>query len=152
MHKEFTETSVRRQKKLEAAEDANTSEDEEGLFECPEANCNYIFSTFSDLEMHINLRQHSRYVNSKSVYDTLKREWANKYSTVTTSVQKAATIQKFTLQLHSGESDLQMGWALSKRRTGGVHFSTNVRQYLVAKVNNGQKQEKIVTKHKWKQT
>ena len=86
------------------------------------------------------------------MYDTLRKKLANKYSTVTTSVQKAATIQKFTMQLQSGEGDLQMGWALSNARTGGVRFSTNVRQYLVAKFNDGQKQGKIVVQHKWQQT
>ena len=55
------------------------------------------------------------------------------------NIQKAATTQKSTMQLHSGESDLQMRWALSKARTGGVRFSTNVRQYLVGKFNDGQK-------------
>ena len=89
--------------------------------------------------MHIDLGQHSRYVNSESVHDTLRNEWENKYSTVTTNAQKAVTTQKSTMQLHSGESDLQMGWVLSKARTGGVRFSTNVRQYLIAKFNNGQR-------------
>ena len=78
-------------------------------------------------------------MSSVSAYDTLRKEWANKYSTVTKNVQKAATTQKSTMQLHSGEINLQMGWALSKAKTGGVRFSTNVRQYLVAKFNDGQK-------------
>ncbi len=118
VYKEFTEVSSRRQKKLEAeAEDANALEDKEGLFECQEANCNYVFATFRDVEMHMDLGQHSRFVNNESVYDTLRREWANKYSTVTTDVQKAATTQKSTVQLASCESDLHMGWALSKART-----------------------------------
>ena len=73
------------------------------------------------------------------MYDTLRREWANKYSTVTTDVQKAATTQKSTVQLESGESDLHMGWALSKARSGCARFSMKVRQYLVAKFNYDQK-------------
>ena len=67
------------------------------------------------------------------MYDTLRREWANTYSTVTTNVQKAATTQKSTMQLESGESDLSMGWKLSKPRTGSVSFSTKNRQYLVCR-------------------
>lgn len=136
VHKEFTEISSRRQKKLESAEDESASE-EGGIFECTEENCNYVFSKFSDLEMHMDLGQHSRFVNNESVYDTLRREWANTYSTVTTNVQKASTTQKSMMQRESGESDLAMGWALSKARTGSVRFSTNVRQYLVAKFNCG---------------
>ncbi len=119
-------------------------EDKEGLFECREANCNYVFATFRDVEMHMDLGQHSRFVNNESVYDTLRREWANKYSTVTTDVQKAATTQKSTVQLESGESDLHMGWALSKARSGGARFSTKVPQYLVAKFNYGQKNREKV--------
>ena len=138
MHKDFTEISSRRQKKLDPAEDESASE-EGGNFECIEENCNYVFSKFSDLEMHMDLGQHSRFVNNVSVYDPLRREWANTYSTVTTNFQKAAITQKSTMQLESGESDFSMGWALSKARTGSVRFSTNVRQYLVGKFNCGQK-------------
>ena len=43
------------------------------------------------------------------------------------------------MPLESDESDLQMGWALSKAKTGGVCFPSKVRQYLVAKFNYGQK-------------
>ena len=87
----------------------------------------------------ISIWGNSRYVNNESVYDTLRREWANKYSTVTTNLQKAATTQKSAMPLESDESDLQMGWALSKAKTGGIRFPTKVRQYLVAKFNYGQK-------------
>ena len=52
VRKDFTEISSRRQKKLEPAEDESASE-EGGIFECIEENCNYVFSKFSDLEMHM---------------------------------------------------------------------------------------------------
>ena len=141
VYKEFTEISSRLQRKVEPAEDEDASE-KGSIFECMEENCNYVFSTFSDLEMHMDLGQHSRFVNNESVYDSLRREWANTYSTLTINVQKAATTKKSTMQLRSGESDLPMGWAVSKARTGSVRFSTKVGQYLAAKFNCGQKSGK----------
>lgn len=85
VYKEFTEISTRRQNKLETVEDANALEEKERLFECLEANCN-VFSIFSDFEVDMDLGRHSKFVNKKSVYDTLRRERANAYCTVTTNV------------------------------------------------------------------
>lgn len=134
--KEFTQISTRRHKKLEDKDD-NSSE-KEGLFECSEPSCNHVFSKFDDLEMHTDLGQHSRFVNNENVYDTLRREWASQFSTITSNVQKGMGCQEST-SFQQGQSDLKMGWALSKARTGSVRFSANVRQYLVRKFNYGQK-------------
>ena len=43
------------------------------------------------------------------------------------------------MQLESGESNLLIGWALNKARTGSVRFSTKVQQYLVGKFKCRQK-------------
>ena len=84
----------------------------------------------------MDVGQHSRIVNNESVYDVIRREWANSFKTITSKFVQAST--------NSGnetgkESTLQMGWALSRPKTGSVRFPENVRRYLTAKFDIGER-------------
>ncbi len=114
----------------------NEESQAKGLFDCPESNCNYVFETIDDLEFHVGLGQHSRFVNNENVYDTLRREWASRYATVSTSTSTEPGAESL---LQEGENKLKMGWALNKQLQGKVRFSPEIRQYLVAKFDYGER-------------
>ena len=105
-------------------------------FDCAESNCNYVFETIDDLEFHVGLGKHSRFVNNENVCDTLRREWASRYATVSTSTSTEPGAESL---LQEGENKLKMGWALNKQLWGKVRFSPEVRQYLVAKFDYGER-------------
>ena len=120
------------------SKDDKESDNEEasGLFDCPELNCNYVFESIEELELHIGLGQHSRFINNENVYDTLRREWALRYATVSTNTSSAPSMES---PLQQGDNTLKMGWALAKQLRGKVRFSPIVRQYLVAKFDYGER-------------
>ena len=113
---------------------------EEGqvLFECSEPGCNYIFNSFDALELHTEIGTHSRFINNESVYDTLRREWAKKFTTIEENIS-TEPVQLSSKALKTGKTDLEVGWALSKPKTGSVRFSEKIRQYLIYKFDTGEK-------------
>lgn len=134
---DFSQIRTERQSltKRKPSEDDAEEVNDEGLFECPEPGCNYVFYKFNDLELHQDFGQHSRIVGNETVYDTIRREWASKYRTVSNSLAMPTVSE--TLEI--GQSEVQMGWALAKPRTGSVRFPEKVRNYLIAKFNVGEK-------------
>ena len=127
------ETKLRKKNPAEA----NTcSTEPEGLFDCTEPGCNHVFKSFNCLELHMDVGQHSRFISNESVYDVLRREWANSFKTVTTKdVQASAQSGNQRIQ----ESALEMGWALNQPKTGSVRFPEKVKKYLVAKFDSGER-------------
>jgi hypothetical protein len=123
--------------KINKNHDDNSNTDSAGLFDCAEPGCNHVFETVQSLELHMDLGQHSRFINSESVYDALKREWAKQFTTLSSkNVQGQGPKQHQTLECR--ESSSKMGWALSKPKTGSAHFSPNVCKYLTAKFDCGE--------------
>ena len=56
---------------------------EEGrLFECPEPGCQRAFQSFCELEIHAEIGNHGNRPMSESFYDRMRREWAERFSTV----------------------------------------------------------------------
>ncbi|CAB3990936.1 Hypothetical predicted protein [Paramuricea clavata] len=120
------------------SEDDRESGNEEatGLFDCPELNCNYVFESLEELELNIGLGQHSCFINNENVYDTLRREWALRYTTVSTNLSSDPSMES---PLEQGNDKLKMGWALAKQLCGKVLFSPLVLQYLMAKFDYGER-------------
>ena len=59
------------------------NEQSNGLFSCSEPGCNMVFKKFSELENHLDVGEHSQVCrNYDTVYDKLKRDWAEKFRTV----------------------------------------------------------------------
>jgi hypothetical protein len=58
--------------------------------------------------------KHQRFINNEVVYDTLKREWAKNFATVSENSIPEAQKNTTTLQ---GQCHLEMGWALSKAKS-----------------------------------
>ena len=141
----FPAVQQTRQTKLKRNEsdDDNSNAESAGLFDCTEPGCNHVFETFESLELHMDMGWHSRFINSESVYDALKREWAKQFTTLNSKNLGQGQRPKQHQTLECRESSLKMGWALSKPKTGSVRFSPKVRKYLTAKFDYGE-----ITGHK----
>ena len=105
-------------------------EKDTGLFYSTEAKCNYVCSS---------LDEHYRFINNEGLYDTLRREWAASYSTVTqTASNENISDNLGRLTTREKSRKLQMGWALKKKRTGGARFPQKARDYLITRFNFGE--------------
>ena len=131
----FFEIHAGRQHNSKLTNKVKDPEENAGFYNCTEPQCNYAFSSFQDLHHHMDVGQHSRVVNNETIYDTVRREWSKKYTTVSSS---HASVLSTSAVMLEGQTKLQMGWALSKPRTGCVRFSPKVRQYLITKFNLGE--------------
>ena len=86
----------------------------------PEERCNCTFDSFSELELHTDVRIHDTR-KSGSLYDKVRKNWAEKLSYIEN--QKLTSNKSSTgLSVNSTNSRLSIGWALNKGRTGGVRF------------------------------
>ena len=112
-------------------------------FECKEPGCNLMFGSLEEAEHHMDVGEHTRFVDHESVYDTIRREWGQKFRNVDDA--SSATIT----QINSGMQDdmggharppvLTMGWALAKPRGGSACFPKRVREYLDIKFDFGER-------------
>ena len=55
---------------------------EDGLLECSFVGCGMVFRRFEDLELHLDVGKHENTVQSESLYDHLRRDWAEKFLTI----------------------------------------------------------------------
>lgn len=136
----FFNTSETR--KLSVSKDQeNKSEDQPSLFVCPEAGCSCTFDSFSEFELHIEVGLHDIQTKpNETFYDGLRRDWVAKFSSVDTYQSKTCSKQDEPSYIYRQEtpSPLSMGWAL-KSRTASTRFSENVRSYLTAKFDLGER-------------
>ena len=117
---------------LTDSSDEESSEEEAPLFECPDPGCARTFKSVEDMELHVSVGQHT-----ESVYDKLKRDWVEKFSSLTIIEARSETT---TTERESGEpspSDLSHGWALQKPKGGAGRFSNKIRQYPTSKFDIG---------------
>lgn len=131
-----SQDSVRKTKVKENEETQDPTEPSEGLYECEEAGCKYATDSFEEMDLHIRLGKHSRFRPNESVYDTLRREWAAKFSIIDSDSQ---TPQISTATSTNTQRQLKMGWALSELRTAAKRFNPNVSRYLIIKFDQGEK-------------
>ena len=123
-------------------------EETSGLFSCPEPGCLMVFKKVSELENHLDVGEHRQVRGgSETVYDKLRRDWAEKFLTVDNNEGSSRAPvancdergDEFEYQALSSCSDLQLGWALHKARNQGVRFPAEVRQYLTTKFDLGER-------------
>ena len=124
------------------------NEQSNGLFSCSEPGCNMVFKKFSELENHLDVGEHSQVRgNSDTVYDKLRRDWAEKFRTVDKDEEIRSVPEAVVEEHHEKNktgrspecSDLQTGWALHKPRNEAVRFPTEVKQYLTTKFDLGER-------------
>lgn len=121
----------------------------EGLFYCSEPGCQMVFKAFSELQNQVDVGGHSNAeMNSRyTLYDKLRRYWAYKFLTVdmratdvssntTESDHPQSRLPSRQKQTKPSLCDLQMGWALHRRRDASVCFGENVKDYLRKKIQH----------------
>ena len=138
LHTDKSFTEIRELRKSKSTCEVKTPEEEDGLYFCPEPNCNYTFTSIRDLEHHMDVGAHSRFVENETIYDTLRREWASKYTTISTSASQSSVPTQSDMPSTQDQTQLPMGWALSKTRVGSARFPQKVRHYLIKKFELGE--------------
>ncbi|KAL9958399.1 hypothetical protein ACROYT_G035406 [Oculina patagonica] len=141
----FESTEVRElpTKKQNTKQTQETETDEESsMFVCQEDGCSKSFDSFAELELHMDIGVHENLTRkSETLYDKIRRDWAEKFSSVDT--HGCSTAQNPPTILNDSDqgpySPPRVGWALGKPRTGGVRFPEKVKMYLTAKFELGEK-------------
>lgn len=127
---------------------ATSSDDQQssGLFFCSEPGCQMVFKKFSELESHLDVGEHRQVRRgSETVYDKLRRDWAEKFLTVDNNEETGRALvahndeQRDKNEASGSCSDLQLGWALHKPRSQAVRFMDEVKQYLTTKFDLGER-------------
>ena len=114
--------------------DAESSK-EAPVFECPDPACPITFKSVEDMELHISVGH-----CAESVYDKLKRDWVEKFASLT--LLEGACAACAANKKESGapySSNLCQGWALHELKGGPGRFPEKVRQYLTSKFDIGVK-------------
>ena len=77
----FTNTEIsdlHRPRKCQAKKDNVEIDDQPSMFVCPEEGCNCTFDSFSELELHIDVRIHDNR-KSESLYDKVRKTGLKKF-------------------------------------------------------------------------
>ena len=114
----------------------------DGLFSCPEQGCVKMFSTFDNLQQHLDAKRHVFMEEQDTSYDVIKKKWASILSSV--SLQKQGTVPTVHKicdgTAASGETQQTVkGWAL-KTITRSSRMTEEVKSYLTLKFNRGAKE------------
>ena len=110
------------------------------MYECTQPGCKQTFDSLNQLEVHLDLgsHQHDTQEESESLYDTIRRDWASKFGNIS-NLKLPSKSKPGSESLILGEStELFQGWALHASSFSG-RFPENVRDYLIANFNEGEK-------------
>ena len=99
----------------------------------------------SDLEAQFDVGDHTPgKLKMESIFDKLRREWAQRFSTVD-QVKESPSSECSTATSSKSAGfrcELPLGWALQSPRRGAPRFSAIVKEYLTAKFHIGEKKKK----------
>ena len=117
--------------------ESSNSVNDELVLQCPEPGCCCEFVTSEELEDHVHLGEHHKPVAQEGLYDSLRRDWASKFSTLTLESKVTPIPNEGTGKVTGDQCS--MGWALQKPRGGGARFSEDVRSYLSERFETGER-------------
>ncbi|CAB3999109.1 Retrovirus-related Pol poly [Paramuricea clavata] len=64
-------------------EDKQMAEDDESnAIECTVPGCEKVFKCFENLEIHLSAGNHTNTLENETLYDSLRKKWANKFQTI----------------------------------------------------------------------
>jgi hypothetical protein len=92
------------------------------------------------LEAHMVAGHHEETVESESVYDKIRRQWASHFFTITVEDEDLMGSEKSQLESKTSKQkpNLLMGWALQKPREGHGRYPPELTQYLTTKFDLGE--------------
>ena len=125
-----------------ATRQETTVNEKNEIYSCNESECILTFKTQSEAEAHMDTGEHVRITDKESLYDSIRRAWADKVSGVKHASQPASseTTREASLeeiqQDTSTSNDPATGWALKKSRTW-TKMSDKVKSFLVTHFDTG---------------
>ena len=111
----------------------------EGLFSCSEQGCVKMFSTFDDLQKHLDGERHVFIGEQDTAYDVIRKKWAAILSGVSSSKQgPVPPVERSSNGAGVvGENERVLkGWALKTVKRSS-RMSENVKGFLTEKFNHG---------------
>ena len=126
-----------------------SKETEKQVFECTIPGCGKVFKRYENLSLHLETGKHNNNLENVTVYDQIRRDWAEKFVTIDIRPQRKQKSQAKAILAESSEETLatsasqataenKMGWAL-KQSVASVRFNEKVREYLIAEFDAGEK-------------
>ena len=119
---------------------ATTSSQSAGIFGCSEGTCILTFNTEREAEEHRDTGNHVRELESVSLYDKIRKKWAERVTGISCAIDHPPTRiaeQEFD-QRSQVTSTRNMGWALktTKKRK---RFEEKVKSFLIEKFEMGER-------------
>ena len=108
---------------------------ESSTYQCPESECYVSFESLEDLEVHMEIGQHKKQ-EGLCIYDKLRLDWVSRFTELSLEEDNTIKPQRYE---NKGKSSLSKGWALHKLKGSGKRFSKQVKDYLIAKYDLGEK-------------
>ena len=118
-----------------AEERIQLEEEESVVFGCPEEGCIKVYQSHSSLQRHLDAGKHLLALERESMYDVIKKKWAETCKSISGSYMEAAhpptsaSTSVSDSQSEYAPPTADIGWALKKAKKS-VHFTTKVRQFL----------------------
>ena len=109
-----------------------------GLFSCEEERCVKMFSTYKELQHHLDAERHLFVEEQDTAYDVIKKKWASILSNVSLQKQRISPSMQAG---YEGVLDCQEaveGWPL-KTVQKSSRMSEDVRNYLIQRFNDAAK-------------
>ena len=119
---------------------ATTSSQSAEIFGCSEGTCILTFNTEREAEKHMDTGNHVRELESVSLYDKIRKKWAERVTGISCAIDHPPTRiaeQEFD-QRSQVTSTRNMGWALktTKKRK---RFEEKVKSFLIEKFEMGER-------------
>ena len=114
----------------------------DGLFSCVEQGCVKMFSTFDNLQQHLDAERHVFMEEQDTAYDVIKKKWASILSSV--SLQKQGSVPPVKKLCEGtaafGENKQTVKGQALKTITRSSRMTENVKSYLTQMFNRGAKE------------
>ena len=111
------------------------------IFPCTETGCVLSFKTLEEVEQHMDSGKHVRELESESLYDSIRKKWAERLTGVNVAVfhetgTYSAEELDFSYPSLSKKDQQPMGWALKTVKKPS-RMEAHVKAYLVQKFDTG---------------
>ena len=129
---EWSHEAMRVQAKKSEAKSKNCEGDPTSTYSCLEPAYIFTFTSLEDADQHLDTGRHVMLPANECVYDTIRRQWASKTTSIKGKSQKISDSQ-YHIDV-TVEEGARKGWALRKQKAI-VRISPVVKEYLTRVFN-----------------
>lgn len=116
---------------------SEVSSDKSKMFHCPDSACVLSFPTLAEQESHMHFGEHVRILERETVFDKVKKKWAQNVANVAKSSRPISAKLQTSSTCSVGKSSSVMGWAL-KKKASASRISPAVKEWLKCKFDSGE--------------